>query len=73
MVQSVAGARAEGHPVCGDIRVTPPPSCAMVCGHGDAGEGTGQEDGWTLCKYRAVALAKRPSGPLTEWSVSGRN
>jgi hypothetical protein len=45
----------------------------MVCDHGDAGEGTGQEDGWTLCKYCAVTLAKRPSGPLTEWSVSGHN
>jgi hypothetical protein len=32
-----------------------------------------QEDGWTLCKYHAVTLAKRPSGPLTEWSVSDHN
>ena len=72
-VQSIAGARAEGHPVrvtSRSHRLSPVPWCVTV---GMQEKASGQEDGWTLCKYRAVALAKRPSGPLTEWSVSSHN
>jgi hypothetical protein len=72
-VQSIAGARAEGHPVrvtSGLHHLSPVPWCVTV---GMQEKVSGQEDGWTLCKYCAVTLAKRPSGPLTEWSVSSRN
>ncbi|KAF8469363.1 hypothetical protein DFH94DRAFT_685319 [Russula ochroleuca] len=66
-VQSIAGARAEGHPVrvtSGLHHLSPVPWCVTV---GMQEKVSGQEDGWTLCKYCAVTLAKRPSGPLTEW------
>ncbi|KAF8486964.1 hypothetical protein DFH94DRAFT_678037 [Russula ochroleuca] len=65
---SVAGARAEGHPVHVTSRshcLSPAPWYMTM---GMQEKVSGQEDGWTLCKYRAIALAKRPSGPLTEWS-----
>ncbi|KAF8486967.1 hypothetical protein DFH94DRAFT_678040 [Russula ochroleuca] len=67
MVQSIAGARAAGHPVrvmSGSHHLSPAPWYMTM---GMQEKVSGQEDGWTLCKYRAVALAKRPSGPLTEW------
>ncbi|KAF8477993.1 hypothetical protein DFH94DRAFT_683160 [Russula ochroleuca] len=70
MVQSIAGARAEGHPVhvmSGSHCLSPAPWYMTM---GMQEKVSGQEDGWTPCKYCAIALAKRPSGPLTKWSPS---